>query len=193
GNQSNVGTGGVLCQGTHLDFINNIIWNNRSPNNSQIYGVTGGSSTVTYCNVKGGAPGVGNINVDPQFEDTINFYLGNASPCIDAGDSSVVFNDVEDPSQLGSALYPSMGGLRNDMGAYGGPGGFAVGRGTYTKIVEPGMDKITTLKIYPNPVKAFAHVLIDLRTARHVHATWYSFLGEKIYEIDFGSLAAGKQ
>ena len=30
--------------------------------------------------------------------------------------------DPEDPNNPGSALWPALGGLRNDMGAYGGPG-----------------------------------------------------------------------
>ena len=42
---------------------------------------------------------------------------------IDAGDPDPANNDPEDPAKPGFAQYPSMGTVRNDMGAYGGQGG----------------------------------------------------------------------
>jgi hypothetical protein len=48
----------------------------------------GGSTiTVTHSDVQGGWPGAGNINLDPEMDD---LRLSAGSPCIDAGDNSVV-------------------------------------------------------------------------------------------------------
>ena len=56
------------------------------------------------------------ISGDPGFVDPVgrDFQLGEKSPCIDAGDPDPTFND--------HSLPPGMGSVRNDMGAYGGPG-----------------------------------------------------------------------
>jgi predicted outer membrane repeat protein len=49
----------------------------------QVYG----GAPVVFCNVRGGAPGLGNIDVDPRFVDAAgrDFRLTADSPCIDAG------------------------------------------------------------------------------------------------------------
>ena len=54
---------------------------------------------------------IGSIILDPMFIDIEqnDFHLQSGSPCIDAGDPSVEYNDFD--------------GTRNDMGAYGGPQG----------------------------------------------------------------------
>jgi hypothetical protein len=112
------GTPGIYGYGSvQASFTNNIVWGNTSPSGLQI---SGGNFTIRYCDVQGGYTGAGNLNVDPLFADS-NYYLSSGSPCIDKGDSSTIYNDKEDPNNLGNALWPSRGTLRNDMGAYGGP------------------------------------------------------------------------
>jgi hypothetical protein len=95
-------------------------------NHPQIYG----PSTVTYSCVQGGLSGTGNIDVDPLFVDPNgadgiigteddNLRLSAGSPCIDAGDNSVVdanSTDLDGNSRIldgdgdGEAIV--------DMGAY---------------------------------------------------------------------------
>jgi hypothetical protein len=114
------GRGGAMFvwMGT-VTACNNIIWGNTQSQGGPIAQVDGGTALVTYSDVEGGFPGEGNIDLNPAFEDT-NFYLSGNSTCIDAGNADPIYNDPEDPNTPGFAHWPSMGGLRNDMGAYGG-------------------------------------------------------------------------
>lgn len=85
GNRAAVGAGGILDSGQAGVLVHNsIIWNNGQ----EIRLAPNSTASVTYCDVKGGFPGTGNINLDPQFwnEAERNFHLLATSPCIDAGD-----------------------------------------------------------------------------------------------------------
>lgn len=53
------------------------------------------------------------IGTDPRFVSAADFHLAAGSPCINAGSTDPAYNDGD--------------GSRNDMGAYGGPAGNAVG------------------------------------------------------------------
>ncbi len=93
--------------------LNSIVWGNTSPNVTSYI-------AVEYSDIEGGFVGKGNINLDPQFADTTNYYLSPTSPCVDAGNPLSMYFDVEDPNNFDFPLSPALGGLRNDMGAYGG-------------------------------------------------------------------------
>jgi len=111
---STAGRGGGLVVSTATVTVRNtIVWNNHQTLGGQI----NGAPNVSYSCVQGGASGTGNIDAFPLFADTA-LLLGSGSPCIDAGDPSAPF---EDPGNAGLASFPSQGGVRNDMGAYGGP------------------------------------------------------------------------
>lgn len=62
------------------------------------------SVDVSYSNIEGGHPGLGNFDVDPSYVGPLrgDYHLQSASPCIDAGDPSLF-----DPD-----------GTRSDVGAY---------------------------------------------------------------------------
>jgi len=102
------GPGSVLASGG-LAIVNSIFWA-MSGGAFQISGTT----NVTYCDVQDGFPGLGNTNSNPLFSDQTTLTLVTWSPCIDAGNP--------DPSSNDTCFPPSQGGVRNDMGAYGGPG-----------------------------------------------------------------------
>jgi len=114
-----------------------IIWNNDSPIGSQIYLLAFSDSTfasIDYSDIMYGQDSVyidtyatldwgpGNIDVDPLFETgpICDYHLSMDSPCIDAGNPDPEYNDPEDPFNPGYALWPAMGYLSNDMGAFGG-------------------------------------------------------------------------
>ncbi len=93
--------GGIFTVNSNPFIKNAILWNNVS---QEIYVGSGGIS-VTFSDVQGGWPGIGNISSDPLFVDPGNgdYHLQPGSPCIDAGDPS----SSSDPD--GSIV---------DMGAY---------------------------------------------------------------------------
>lgn len=115
GNTSDTGIGGVRAQYGDDDLTNCIVWGNAG---AQIGGPE--ILTVTYSDVQGGWPGVGNINADPMFRSYRGFdhVLAPGSPCIDAGDPM-----LEDGMYDTHPRWPNWyrNGARSDMGAYGGP------------------------------------------------------------------------
>ena len=86
----------------HISF--NDVWGNNSRNyDSQSGGVAN--------------PGPGDISADPSFDllSTPPYHLSITSPCINAGDPNLLYNDLD--------------GSRNDMGCFGGPSGVLGGVG----------------------------------------------------------------
>ncbi|MBN3035119.1 MAG: hypothetical protein JW861_06000 [Bacteroidales bacterium] len=148
-NHSELGGGGIRLWQSTATVMNNIIWGNSATTWPQIQGFNG---MVTYCNVEGGWQGEGNIDEDPLFDpNSFNLmWLGNISPCIDAGNPDGQWNDPEDPQHHGQALFPAKGGLRNDMGAYGGPGSILLTY-TVTGATEERLPRTPDIHVFPNP------------------------------------------
>jgi hypothetical protein len=142
---TNIGRGGMWIRGDQGKFINNTIafnsseksggiglHNNPTVNieNCIIYGNTNDSSssqivgsgniTITNTNIEGGWAGNGNIDENPLFVNQSPLILQDVSPCVDQGSPNNNENDWEDPNNHGIPLFPALGTLRNDMGAYGG-------------------------------------------------------------------------
>ncbi|MBU0518768.1 M28 family peptidase [bacterium] len=118
-NNSATNGGGVYFIGTTVSAVrNNIIYYNDPPQLT----VAGVQPEVAYNCLTEDTWGETNISDDPMFQSGSysDYQLSASSPCIDSGDPSPHFNDPEDPGNPGSALYPALGTIRNDMGAYGG-------------------------------------------------------------------------
>jgi len=100
--------------------------------------------------------GEGNIVQDPLFVNPAenDFSLQENSPCIDAGDPNSLFNDLEDDANPGYALWPSMGTLRNDMGAFGGGSSYWFTQVENDDKMLKVPDKIALFQNYPNPFSA---------------------------------------
>lgn len=80
--------GGISVRGgASLTITNTILWNNHAPVGPEAYFYFPANQTITYCVVKGGWPGEGNINSDPLFVNVPNndFHVRFHSPCIDGG------------------------------------------------------------------------------------------------------------
>jgi hypothetical protein len=112
--------GGIYAGTTFLQFNNNIVWNNSQSKGHQV-DITGTNTITSYNDLEESKTGTGNISINPLFADS-SFYLSNTSPCIDAGNPSVLYNDPPRDLIPTLAQFPSLGGVMNDIGAYGGPG-----------------------------------------------------------------------
>jgi hypothetical protein len=193
GGQAGLG-GGILNWQTPMTARNNIVWGNTQRTGGPIYIINSTSTTVTYCDVEGGHEGEGNIDLEPQFE-TGNYLLADGSPCIDAGDTSAVYNDPEDPGNPGSAQYPSKGTLRNDMGAYGGPGRALLG--SMPTAVEENTPKVKVPKAlgldqnFPNPFNPSTTIKYELSEDTEVQLKVYTIRGKEVSTLVDGAQGAG--
>ena len=176
--------------------MNSILWNNHAPEGSEIY-VESGTIDVTYSDIQGGWIGTGNINVNPKLISDISL-LNHKSPCIDAGNPDMMYNDPEDPMNLGHALYPAQGFLMNDMGAYGGPGAaywYDLLEGDSFEN-EPEIVPILSsdeLKIdnYPNPFNPQTTIKMILPKDGFVSLKIYNVLGQEVTTLVSDNLTAG--
>lgn len=118
-NHSSSLAGGLSVDKTSAVIRNNIIVGNTQKKGKQVIGIE--NSVFEYCNTDEQYAGKGNISIGPDF-DYETFELNSGSGCIDGGSPEARYNDKENLVSPGHALKPSLGGVRNDIGAYGGPG-----------------------------------------------------------------------
>ncbi len=132
GNQagaSSVGGAFRTTAGATVTIANGIVWANKAGTERSL---SGSGYTVLHSDVEGGAPGAGNIDLDPNFVDPANGdyrFLGPVgSPVLDAGSNASVPADVYDVDASGTVteptpdlnLDPRIAGGTVDMGAYEG-------------------------------------------------------------------------
>jgi hypothetical protein len=107
----------IVNSDSTVTVSNSIVWGSTAAIRNSY-----STCTVSYSNIQGsggsaswssaiGTDGGGNIDSDPLFRSELDVHLLAASPCVNAGNPAAALNDVD--------------GTRNDMGAYGGPGGEA--------------------------------------------------------------------
>lgn len=143
--------GAILVQAQTLIAKNNLMWGNVQTAGLPIRNQAGVVS-ISFSDLDFSFAGSGNFNANPLFIDSLTYAIGANSPCIDAGDSSLIYNDKIDSSGL--VLYPSQGTFRNDVGASGGSRAaiFAQCAG-----LSLGLEKESTsfsIQLYPNPAQA---------------------------------------
>jgi hypothetical protein len=178
-NNSLLDGGGILVWSTSVSVRNNVIYRNTDVNGyPQIRQRFGGSAIVAYCDIEGGWTGEGNIDTDPLFRDPAggDFHLMSIA-CGDSADSPCI--DAGDPNFLDSLLDCSrgLGGLRSDMGAYGG--GDTTSVGIFDNIPSlPG--QFILRQNFPNPFNAQTTIRFTLSEARNVQLTVYNLLGRQI-------------
>jgi hypothetical protein len=174
--------GGFLLWSTTVMVRNNIVWGNTQSTGGPIAVLGGGASVISYSNVEGGFTGEGNIDLAPAFADS-GYYLSDISPCIDAGNPDVIYNDPEDSGNPGFAAWPSLGMVRNDMGAYGGPL-----RDIFPPFIITGLDPESHLlpgefgleQNFPNPFNPTTSIKYQVKSNDLVRLVVYDLLGRQV-------------
>ena len=142
-----------------------------------------GLDTLHYCLCQEVLPGDNNlVNIDPLFDPELGApFLAPGSPCIDAGHPDAAYNDLEDPDAPGFALWPSQGGLRNDIGCTGGPyakDSMFVSVAPATPITLPTSPALGDA--YPNPFNPTTTIPFVIHYPTHLHLAVYNLRGQHI-------------
>jgi hypothetical protein len=137
------------------------------------------------------------LAVDPAFDPIHHApYLAVNSPCVDAGDPSVVFQDAEDPANPGSALWPSLGTLRGDVGFTGGPHAVVAPDSIWSAVPawEPPLTPraFTLGAPWPNPFNPVTQIPVLLSRPSLARLTVHNVLGQQIAVLHDGLLPAGR-
>ncbi len=159
----------ILIADSSTKIINSIIWNN-APNH--LYSAI---KYAFYSDIMGNLPGIGNINADPLFVDSLNndFRLQEGSPCIDAGiqDTIIIYNDGQDTLIIPPMAY---NGSAPDMGAY------EFGPSLAIKEELKNQQTYTLNQNYPNPFNPSTTIEFTLPKSEFVELKIYNILGEEV-------------
>ena len=205
GNTAQTG-GGIYCRNATLDLTNCIMWNDLSQeifNSPDSYPST---ISISYSDIQGGEAGIvtnnnatvnwleGNIDEDPLFVGTGEhpYSLLVDSPCIDAGNPDPIYYDPEDPTNPGYALYPAMGTIINDMGAYGGPNAIGWPAVDIDDNVIVHTSEVLLHQNYPNPFNPQTTILLSIPEENKVILSIYNIKGQKVKILIDEVLSAGQ-
>jgi parallel beta-helix repeat protein len=173
---------------------NNIVWGNYSPTQASQISISQCTPSISYNDIQGGWSGTGNINANPQFISG-TFYLNPTSPCVDAGDTSSSFKDPEDSAHTGFALWPALGMLRNDMGAYGGPHCSIMGSsviGIKNNVTNSIITDFALFQNYPNPFNPATNIKFQIPKNSFVILKIFDILGREVAVLVNEKLHAGE-
>jgi PKD repeat protein len=151
--------------------------------------------TVNYSCISGNYIGMGNIDADPLFAQTSEgdgldysgfngrWYVMENSPTIDAGNPNEEHNDIEDPANPGNPLWPAMGTLRNDMGAFGGTGFANIFDFVDSDESTVPHSQNLMLSNYPNPFNPETKIQFSTEQSGIAQVTIYNSKGQKIITL----------
>ncbi|MFQ5869571.1 MAG: T9SS type A sorting domain-containing protein [Candidatus Zixiibacteriota bacterium] len=119
GNSADSRGGGIYCSTSGVRITNTILWANTAPDGPEIY-ESNSSLYVTYCDVRGGWAGQGNIDCDPLFRDPQhgdfqitweNYPVPDTtkSCCIDAGDPNSPLDPDSTRADMGALYFHQYG------------------------------------------------------------------------------------
>jgi hypothetical protein len=187
GNFATASGGGIEAVNSQAVVINSILWGNSAPTGSEIY-VSSGSIDVRYSDVEGGFDGIGNIEIEPVFADTVEYRLSGSSSCIGAGIDSIQIGGVwyhAPPTDIGGNPRPMPMGTMPDMGAW---------EDLVTGLSEryQSVPKIYLLnQNYPNPFNPKTAIEFSLPQSEFVTLKIYNILGEEVATLVSDRLNAG--
>jgi hypothetical protein len=122
-------------------------------------------------------------------------YLAEGSPCVDAGNPASACNDLEDPENPGFALWPSQGGLRNDVGYTGGPRASVIDT-SWVSLPQGNADELMVKDFhlaapYPNPFNPSTRVPFTLLQPAVIQLRVYNLLGQELVLLADGPFSSG--
>ena len=193
-NESDYSAAGIAISCSSARILNSIIYANHLQflDNDNLTGINdyGSNPTIRYCDIQDTLrPGDGNISVDPLFRDTTisDYHLmaiacGDSldSPCIDAGDPSILDLLLDCARGLGTEC--------SDMGVYGGSGFWIVDIDESFGNLPKG---ISLSQNYPNPFNISTMINYELRSQSQVTIDIYDILGRKVATLENAVELAG--
>jgi predicted outer membrane repeat protein len=212
-NNSSSGGGGIhLRRGGTANVTNNIFWGNH-PDQISLLAVTDTTKCVLYLNhndIQDGIDsisvsdsqsvvnwGIGNIDSDPLFADTLNndFHLQESSPCIAAGIDSLEIAGTWyycPLTDLEGNPRPSPSETMPDIGAY--ENGPVVGIRGNESVVSYSLSQN-----FPNPFNPSTKIEFTIQKSSFVNLRVYDILGNEVetlvnedkpagnYEVEFNA------
>ncbi len=171
--------------------MNNILWGNSAGTNQpEIYVRAGNSPDIVYCDVEGGWTGLGNIDTDPLFLDTL-FHLSDSSPCIGAGKDSILIGGVwyyAPPFDFEGDPRPNPAGSNPDIGADEDSLDSPVYVEKYESLIPV---EYALHQNFPNPFNPSTTIEFSLPAPGFVTLSIFNVLGEKVATLVSEELTAG--
>ncbi|UCE67846.1 MAG: right-handed parallel beta-helix repeat-containing protein [Candidatus Zixiibacteriota bacterium] len=182
GNTGNSSGGGIHCTlESNPAIINTILWADSAPTGIEIDLDNSSTPSVSYSDIQGGWSGYGNIDIDPLFRDPSSgdFHLMSMA-CGDSADSPCI--DAGHPDLVDTLLDCSwgLGGLRSDMGGYGG------GELPVTAISDGHLPTPRTFILdqnYPNPFNAYTTIEFTIAEPQNIRLSVYDILGRQVQTL----------
>ncbi|MBN2016716.1 MAG: T9SS type A sorting domain-containing protein [Candidatus Cloacimonetes bacterium] len=172
-NYAQTSCGGIKCSSnSNLEMYNSILWNDTQPE------IIGNNVSIMYSDIQGDWIGVGNIDIDPMFADTLNedYRLTENSLCIDAGISDTTGLNIPPSDMDGNKRVWDGNGdgiAVIDMGAYE----YAAPPFSIDPQIIP--NKLLMYN-FPNPVQNSSTIQYSLKQNSHVKITIYNIKGQLI-------------
>lgn len=170
GNSVAQGGAGVWVYVSTIEITNSIIWANQP---DAISRDSGSTVTVTYSDIEGGWPGIGNLDLAPEFAggDPHPYALGELSPCIDAANPDTTGLGLPETDLAGN---PRIAGGLVDMGGYE----YAGAGGAAWPEIAPAQS--IAMRCAPNPCRTWTMISYDLPAAAPVTLRICDIAGRQI-------------